>query len=251
MKKVVTRADDFGSFRTANKAIIDCVNDGIVKNVSIMVITDYWKEAEALQGRDDICLGLHASINAEWSDINWKPISSPDLVSSLLTEDGFFHKSIQDITKASLDEILLECKAQLDLARSIGLNIEYIDTHCCFEWLQNFKLRDMLDEFAKKEGIIFNGSLGLTRLPQPNEATIDSFLDLYNTLDDGTYLLVGHPCYPVDEIHNVIYPGVQPGDIAEQRDFQRDMFLNPAIVKSYKTNNIVPIKYTELCMNNK
>ncbi|MDA3800399.1 MAG: ChbG/HpnK family deacetylase [Kiritimatiellae bacterium] len=251
MKKIVTRADDFGSFKTANKAIIDCVNNGIVKNVSIMVVTDYWQEAaEAFKNRNDICLGLHFTINAEWDDINWKPVSSVEQVPSLVTEDGLFRQSPSDQKDASLNEIMIECKSQLELARSAGLNIEYLDTHCGFEWFGEGELRNLLNEFCQTEGLVYSGIIDFEKLPSPESKDVDGYVEVLKGVDsESIYLWIGHPCNPVDEIMNVVHAGLNPGDVAKQRDLQRDMFLNEKIVEVCKDYGVQTVKYTELSFN--
>jgi hypothetical protein len=247
MTRIVTRADDFGSFKTANKAIVDCVNDGIVKNVSIMVVTDYWREASTVLTGKDICLGLHFCINAEWTDIDWKPISPTEQVLSLVNENGCFRTNIREQEHASLDEIMLECKAQLELARSEGLNIEYLDTHCGFEWFNEGELRNRLNVFCKKEGLVYNGIIDFERLSSPKTRDIDGYVgSIKNLSPDKTYLWIGHPCYPVVEIQNVMHPGLEPGDVANDRDLQRDLFLNNKIVDVCKKNDVQTIKYTEI-----
>ncbi len=246
-KRIVTRADDFGSFKTANKAIVDCVNYGIVKNVSIMVVTEDWREAVKFLTNQNICLGLHFCINAEWTGIDWQPISPVEKVASLVKDNGCFRTNIKEQENSSIDEIMIECKAQLELARSAGLNIEYLDTHCGFEWFNEGELRNCLADFCLKEGLVYNGIIDFERLPAPPTRDIDGYVkSLKNLSGDKTYLWVGHPCYPVDEIQNVIHHGLEPGDVSKDRDLQRDMFLNSMIVEACNKFDIQPIKYTEI-----
>lgn len=247
--QLLTRGDDFGSFRTANIAIKDCVDQGILKNVSIMLIADYWKDAiQMFKGRDDVCLGVHLSINAEWLDIRWKPLLPPEQISSLLADDGCLRRNIQDQIQARPDEIMAECQAQVDLARNKGLNIEYIDTHCCFDWFQDGKLGEMLADFAQKEGLVYHLSFQeFAPLPKFEKDDIISYVKALENLELGkTYRVVAHPCYPVEELKNV---GQSPDDlglIGKDRDFQRQMFMHPDVVKTVQAGNIELIKYTEI-----
>ena len=246
--RLLTRGDDFGSFRTANLAIRDCVDRGILKNVSIMVITPYWEEAvEMFKDRDNVCLGVHLAINAEWDNIRWHPVLPAGEVSSLLAEDGAFRQQIQDQSEADLDEIMAECKAQVDLARKRGLNIEYIDEHCVFGWFRNGELKARLAEFAAEAGLVYGNGFTFERLQKIQEGNISSCIKALETMERGkTYLQVGHPCYPFDEIADVVHSGLEPGDVSGQRDFQRLMFMNPEIAAYCKNNNIELIKYSDL-----
>lgn len=246
--KLLTRGDDFGSFKTANLAIKDCVDQGILKNVSIMMITDYWEDAvEMFKGRNDVCLGVHLSINCEWDNINWKPVLPAEKIPSLLAEDGSFRQNIQDQQHAALDEIMAECKAQVDLARSKGLNIEYIDEHCCFGWFQEDKLSKLIADFANQEGLVYLTYENFIHIPEFEKGNIDSYVDSLKNLEpENNYIMVGHPCYPVDEIAKVVHPGMKIGDVPIQRDFQRQMFMHPDVIKTVESTDIELIKYTDL-----
>lgn len=247
--RLLTRGDDFGSFKTANLAIKDCIDQGILKNVSIMMITDFWEDAiEMFKGRDDICLGAHLSINAEWLDIDWQPVLPPEKVPSLISENGCLRQKIQEQSEANLDEILAECQAQLDLARSKGLNIEYADTHCCFDWFHDGKAGEMLKEWAHKEGLVYKGDYKeFSRMEKFEMHNIDSYVNSLSQLEaNKNYIMVAHPCYPVAELANV---GQAPGDIGKvgaDRDFQRQMFMHPNVLDTIQSSNIELIKYTEI-----
>jgi predicted glycoside hydrolase/deacetylase ChbG (UPF0249 family) len=56
--KLVTRCDDLGSFRAANRSILDAVERGLARNVGFMVPGPAFGEAvEMFRGRKDVCLG--------------------------------------------------------------------------------------------------------------------------------------------------------------------------------------------------
>lgn len=88
---LITRADDCGSNATANRAIMKTCDQGIVKNVSRMACCHAIEEAARLfAGRDDICFGLHGTLNAEWDNVKWGPIMPTERVPSLVDERGHF-----------------------------------------------------------------------------------------------------------------------------------------------------------------
>ncbi|MFK4165475.1 ChbG/HpnK family deacetylase [Paenibacillus lautus] len=60
MRRIITRADDYASSRSANAAIARTVEAGFIKNVSIMAPGPYLAEAaQLLAHRKDICFGFH------------------------------------------------------------------------------------------------------------------------------------------------------------------------------------------------
>ena len=71
-------------------------------------------------------------------------------------------------------------------------------------------------------------------------------LNKINIKAGNNYIVVGHPCYPVDEISTVVHPGMEIGDVAGQRDFQRIIFIHPKVGEAIKAGNFELIKYTDL-----
>ena len=68
--RLILRADDIGSAYAANDAILAACDAGTIKNVSLMVCGPAFADAATrLRGRDDICLGLHVTLNAEWAEL--------------------------------------------------------------------------------------------------------------------------------------------------------------------------------------
>jgi predicted glycoside hydrolase/deacetylase ChbG (UPF0249 family) len=67
---LVTRADDAGSCRSANEAILEGVEAGVIKNVSFLAVGPEIEHAvELLGGRDDIAYGFHVCLNSEWEAV--------------------------------------------------------------------------------------------------------------------------------------------------------------------------------------
>lgn len=127
-----------GSFSAANHAILEAVEHGICRNVGIMAVCPAFEEAARLfRGRKDVCVGLHATFNAEWENVRWRPILPPETVPWICENDGTLKRSVLDIHTAIDDaavvfpKLLDEIKAQLEKARSAGLNI-VISIHTVF-----------------------------------------------------------------------------------------------------------------------
>lgn len=102
-RKLIVRADDFGSARAANAAILEAVRAGyLVRNVSCMAPGPYLDEGAdalaALAHRVDI--GLHLTVNAEWDPIKWAPCAPPEKIPALLNEKGAFYPSGEELAAA-------------------------------------------------------------------------------------------------------------------------------------------------------
>ena len=73
--QVAFRADDAGSCESANLAIAEAIDAGIVKNVSVMACGPALEHAVSLlKERRDIDIGLHVTLNAEWVKAKWPPV---------------------------------------------------------------------------------------------------------------------------------------------------------------------------------
>lgn len=73
--RFITRADDAGSSRSANRAIAQVVDGGFVRNVSLMACGPAIEDAaQLLAHRKDVCFGMHTTLNAEWDKVKWRPL---------------------------------------------------------------------------------------------------------------------------------------------------------------------------------
>ncbi|TFG67424.1 MAG: ChbG/HpnK family deacetylase, partial [Anaerolineales bacterium] len=229
--RVVTRGDDAGLCHTANIAIRDAVEHGILRNVSVMAPAPAFDEAaeifSALQG---VTCGLHVDLTAEWEHLRWGPVLSADRVPSLVDAQGFFFQSGENLMNrgAKLEHMQAEVRAQLNKAREAGLHIQYLDEHMGVGWIND--LGEWLGEFCEQQGLICNRTLfqhgklqGLPR-SENGDTPVDKFLLSLHKAESGTYLLVGHPATMTEEMLAAYLPGQLPGIEARNRDWQRRMF---------------------------
>lgn len=133
-KKLIARADDFGSARAATAAILEAVRAGyLVRNVSCMAPGPYLAEgAEALAAlADRVDIGLHLTVNAEWDPIKWAPCAPPEKIPALLNANGQFYPSGEELAAVAppVEQVLCEAEAQLDRMTRLGLPVSYLDGH--------------------------------------------------------------------------------------------------------------------------
>jgi hypothetical protein len=258
--RIVTRADDLGSYRSANRAIYDAWKKGILRNSSIIVPgAEFAHAAEMFRGEKGFCIGLHSAVTCEWNNVRWKPLLPVDTVRSIVDEQGALRKSVQDIHAHGVvfAHILAEIQAQLDKARKAGLDIKYVDGHMAFGWLfegtdDTKRVAEPMAKWAEKEGLIcaaWGNKLPLSRLPveAKGEERIAAIAAAIRTLAAGDYIMVSHPMYGDDpEVQPATYGTAQPGQIARQRDVERRMFMDPVIVAAAKERGLKPIRYDEM-----
>ena len=69
-------------------------------------------------------------LTAEWKNYKWDGVSSSNQISSLLNEDFEFYDNTSDVNiNANPEEVRRELQAQIDYARSLGINPSHIDSH--------------------------------------------------------------------------------------------------------------------------
>ena len=254
--RLVTRADDIGSFRSANRAALDCVDKGILRNVSLIANAAHLDHAAQLMaGRCDICFGHHMTICCEWPTCRWRPVAPPDSVPNLVRPDGTLFASPQEVQDhgVDFDQIIIEMQAQLDCLRCAGFKIAYCETHMSFDWLfegndDTRRLEQYLERWASEQGLWFNTDND--RVPRfgqaPGDASdpVSRLLANLRTHESGTYMVVGHPWYNDNEVaeHCV---GPRSGN-ETMRDLQRRLFVDPEIVEYCRTHAVHLARFDEL-----
>ena len=198
---LVTRADDFGSSRSANLAILRAARGGFIRNVSCMAPGPLMDDgAQQLRRHRHLCLGLHLTLNAEWDLIRWPPVSAPESVPSLVAQDGalFSDPSLFHRLPPRMEDILREMDAQLDLLCRLKLDIRYVDSHMLPERFVP-GLQEAVSAWAARKGLIDH--MRYYRFPSrmephPYESLEEgrrSFTAWLDLLKEGQYLLVMHP----------------------------------------------------------
>ncbi len=247
--RLVTRGDDGGSCHTANVAIRDAFEKGILRNTSLMVPCPAFEEAAGMfRDMPGLCVGLHATLNAEWDGVRWGPVLPPEDVPSLVDADGHFFHTTRALHENGADpaEMMAEIEAQLALARSAGLAIRYVDPHMIFTWVADMDAR--LAQFAEREGLIY-GPKAVPRLPAVEgefDNPVDELVARLSAAPPGTYILIGHPCYDTEEVRRFCRGGGDPGSEGPKRDWQRRMFMDPKVLECCEANGIQPIRYTDV-----
>ncbi len=256
--RVVTRADDIGSFHSANRAALDACKNGLVRNVSMLAVGGAFDEAaEMFATERDICIGLHACITCEWATHRWKPLLPARRVPCIVEPDGTMKRNADAIHEGGtrLDQIMAELEAQLAHARSRNLDIRYIDDHMSIPWLfegsERNRLLNRMVEWADQEELVWAGwgnALGLERLEcdTVETDTVEALSAAVRAAPPDNYLLVGHPAYDDDEMRAVTHAGQAAGRVARERDMQRRMFMDSVVVEAFEQAGAAPIRFDEL-----
>ncbi|MBI1319336.1 MAG: ChbG/HpnK family deacetylase [Candidatus Hydrogenedens sp.] len=128
---LMIHADDMGMSLASNQGSIGCFEAGTVTSASIMMPCSWVPSAIAwANAHPDACLGAHLTHTAEWDTYRWGPVAGRGTVPGLVDPNGYLYDNVAGVVAhASADEIETEIRAQIALAKSMGLDITHIDTH--------------------------------------------------------------------------------------------------------------------------
>jgi predicted glycoside hydrolase/deacetylase ChbG (UPF0249 family) len=252
MIRIVFRADDIGISASSVAAAHIAVTQGLARNLSVQAVGGDHLDAvrERLVGLPGVLFGLHATINCEWSAPRIRPLLGADRVPALCDPDGAFagNAVIQHQRGVPLvEEVLAEVSAQLARLRERRIPVAYLDEHMGFGWLPG--VQDALADLCRREGLIRAGAVPSGRMPKPaveQQGHPERLLAQLAAAEPGTYVVVGHPCLPDDEMRSYRMAGDPAHDTASDRDGQRRMFTDPRILDLARSGRIQAIRYDQV-----
>lgn len=260
---LIIRADDMGSFRSANIACMEGYKNGIETSIEVMVVTPWFPEAaRMLRENPGIDVGLHLAITSEWDNIKWRPLTNcPSLVDS----NGYFFPMMGKnpnypglaITenKWNIDEIEQEFRAQIELALKNIPQISHISGHMGatgFSPEVNALVKRLAKEYnlpavdradsMKEYNFSYAGYDGPSKTSEEKEK---SFISRLNKLEPGkNYMFIDHPALDNEEMQTVGHIGYE--NVAEDRQGVTNLFTSPKVKEVIKEKGIRLISYNDL-----
>ncbi len=142
-RALIINCDDLGMCHATNAGCYEALRQGVASSASLMVPCPWARHAAtAYRGED---LGVHLTVNAEWRDYRWSPLTAAP---SLRAEDGGFTPSPMRVRlRAEAGEILAELRAQIDLALQWGIDVSHLDSHM-YTLQEDERLFDLYLELA-------------------------------------------------------------------------------------------------------
>lgn len=130
-KLLIIHADDLGNAHATNVAAIEMLDADAVSSASIMMPCAWVNEiADYARKHPDKDLGLHLTLTSEWKHMRWAPVASKDRVPGLLDPNGYLWPSVAEVAqRATAAEVEIELRAQIELARKLGIRFTHLDTH--------------------------------------------------------------------------------------------------------------------------
>lgn len=253
-KKLLIRCDDIGMSHSINMAAKELIESGVVFSASVMFPCAWYQEAvDLLKLHPQIAVGVHLTLNAEWKNYRWGPISGREKVPSLVDEHGYFFPSRATFfaNNPKLEEVEFELRAQIERAVKSGLSISYLDYHMGTA-VDNPEMRKIVEKLAKeyKLGIsrYFNEVEFKSIYSDPIESKYDSLSARINKIEArDVHLLVCHIGKDNDELQAMIDMNkFGLSEMSKHRNAELNALLNANTDNIFEKYNIRLVNYSDV-----
>lgn len=135
-KLLIIHGDDVGVSHSQNKATFEAIKNGLVTSTSMMVPAAWSAEvAQMAKEISNLDIGIHITLTNEWYQYNWGPEAGKTVVPGLANPLGHMYPTCVEVSEhASPEEVEMEVRAQIESAKSLGIDITHLDSHmgCMF-----------------------------------------------------------------------------------------------------------------------
>ena len=130
---LIINADDFGMCHAINEAIFRTLKEGVVRSTSLMVPCPWALQAmRFLADHPEIPFGVHLTVICDGNNYRWGPVTSREKVSSLVDKASYFYnfeRMPEFLAQASLDQLEMEFRAQIEVVLAARLKPTHLDWH--------------------------------------------------------------------------------------------------------------------------
>lgn len=258
---LIINADDFGMCNAVNEAIFRALKEGVVRSTSLMVPCPWALHAmRSLADNPDIPFGVHLTVICDGDDYRWGPVTSREKVPSLVDKAGYFYnfeRMPEFLAQASLDQLEMEFRAQIEVVLAARLKPTHLDWHS-LRIGGRADIFDIMLRLAKEYGLALRvaGRSWIEKVQSQGLPTNDyDFLDSY-LLDpvnkSARYAQMLHEL-PVGLTEWAVHPGldntellaIEPdGNHVRQTDF--DFLMSQEAKDIVKEEGIILLDYRAL-----
>ena len=251
---LVIRADDGGMSHSVNMALERLMQAGMPLSVSVMFACPWYQEtAEILKRHPEVAVGVHLTLNSEWKNYRWGPVSGRSAVPTLVDEEGYFFATSEALHQHHPDirEVERELRAQIDRARRTGLKIDYLDYH--MGTVSRYpEFREVAERLAREYGLGMSQYFGEARGNPQYEAApadkTDSLVAFVNRLQPGVNLVVTHVGIDNEELGALLDMNTDGGlaEMSKNRQGELDAVTSRRFREAVTARGIHLINYRQL-----
>jgi predicted glycoside hydrolase/deacetylase ChbG (UPF0249 family) len=266
-KLLILHADDLGLSESVNLASFDALSNGYVNSASVMIpapktieVANYFKD------NPNTDLGLHLTFTAEWKNYKWSGISPNDSIPSLINNKGdFFEKKKTFTIRANPLDVKKELQAQIDYAKSIGINPTHLDSHegALFYSPEFFKIyievgnKNKLpvfvpqvlaphfnSDFLKPNNLVVVNKMYMADKNVSFEDWSTYYIDILNNLNPGLNEIIVHLGYDDNEMQEITSQRIAFG--SKWRNLDYAVVSSPEFKKVLTDNNIKLVTWKQI-----
>ncbi|MBL7740582.1 MAG: ChbG/HpnK family deacetylase [Chitinophagaceae bacterium] len=236
---VLIRCDDIGMCHAVNMAARQVLETGMPVSMSVMVPCPWFTEAaELLKQYKNVSVGIHLTLNSEWKNYRWGPVTGAQAVPSLVDSFGHFFPSRSKLfgNNPQLSEIEAELRAQIEKALKAGLKIDYLDYHMGAA-VQNIQTRAIVEKLAAEYKVGISRYYDEVDVDGGYSAPVAGKLDtlsvkLRSLQPGGTKLFVFHIGLDTPEMSAMedLNPS-GPKDMSKHRNAELNALISPSFQK--------------------
>ena len=128
---VILHTDDIGMCQASVQAFKDLWAFGTISSGATMVPCPWFPAvAQMCREHPEIDMGVHATLNSEWENFRWGPVSTKDPGSGLIDGTGYFHQWHPAVYEnAKPEAVETEVNAQIEKALAAGIDVTHVDSH--------------------------------------------------------------------------------------------------------------------------
>jgi chitin disaccharide deacetylase len=274
-KVLLLHAHELGMCYESNAAVERLLEGEVVRSASAMATCPWFaKAAKWRQAHPDADVGLELTLNSEFDDYRWKPVSLGDAARSLRDDQGFLWQSpIQTMVNATAEDVERELLAQISYAKEVGLNPTHLTTHLGAlitrpdliemylriareKWIpavvvemtpehvarfeeQGFPIPDDIIELVSNYPLPKVDDLKHLAAAESYEQKKQDFLALLNDVAPGITQIAFRPAVATDGL-----PGI--ADDWQQRAWEADLFADPEVQAAIRDKQFILTDWREL-----
>ncbi|MBI1280167.1 MAG: ChbG/HpnK family deacetylase [Anaerolineaceae bacterium] len=204
---VILHVDDVGMCQSTLSAYEDLLDFGLISSAAVMVPCPWFPQtAEFCRKHPEIDMGVHLTLNSEWDGYRWGPISTRDVASGLIDNEGYFYRR-QPPVHANGDSRAAnsELKAQIDRALTAGIDPTHIDSHMGTIAHEKFLpgYVNLAQEYQLPPTILFRGDKVGFRARGLDDTLSNLAVELNEKLESAGVPLLDHEVgLPLDNPHD-------------------------------------------------
>jgi predicted glycoside hydrolase/deacetylase ChbG (UPF0249 family) len=239
---------------SVNMALERLIETGLPVSVSVMFATPWYQETvDILKRHPDVAVGIHLTLNSEWKNLRWGPVTGRDAVPTLVDSVGFFFPTAEGLhnNHPDLAQVEKELRAQINRALRSGVKIDYVDYHMGTA-VRYPEFRELTERLAREYGLGMSQYFGESSSNPQYEAApqnkTDSLLALIARLQPRFNLVVTHVGIDNAELGALLDMNIDGGlpEMSKNRQGELDALTSKRFSDALKARNIRLITYRQL-----